>query len=299
VLTGEGADEFLCGYNIFKETKIRRFWSRQPESTWRPALLRKLYAYIGDLSQADDSYLRRFFGQGLGDVDSPSYSHDIRWRNSSRCKRIFSERLRAELADVPDKPLEEKLGLPSDFTSWHPMGRAQYLEGTIFLAGYLLSSQGDRMGMAHSVEGRFPFLDHRVVEFLNGLAPSRKLPFLDEKQLLKRCTRDLLPDRVNKRPKQPYRAPIHKSFFPGGKPLEWVAEILAPAQIEASGCFNPKAAEQLVKKIQRFGSLSETDDMALAGMLSTQLVHRRFVADYCPSGPLDERDNVKIVSKTR
>ena len=297
VLTGEGADEILCGYNIFKETKIRRFWARQPESTWRPALLRKLYAYVGNLGQADDSYLRKFFGQGLEDVDSPSYSHDIRWNNTSRCKRMFSDRLRAELAGVPDEPLAEKLSLPSDFTSWHPITRAQYLEGTIFLAGYLLSSQGDRMGMAHSLEGRFPFLDHRVVEFCNELAPSRKLPFLNEKQLLKRCTRDLLPERVHRRPKQPYRAPIQKSFFPNGKPLEWVAEILSPAEIEASGCFNPKATEQLVKKVQRFDNLGETDNMALAGLLSTQLVHRRFVDDFCPSRPLDERDNVKVVSK--
>jgi len=299
VLTGEGADEVLCGYNIFKETKIRRFWARQPESTWRPALLRKLYAYVGDLSQADDSYVRKFFGQGLGDVDSPSYSHDIRWRNCRRCKRIFSDRLRAELDGAPDKPFAEDLSLPAEFATWHPIARAQYLEGTIFLAGYLLSSQGDRMAMAHSVEGRFPFLDHRVVEFCNGLAPLRKLPFLDEKNLLKRCTRDLLPDRVNKRPKQPYRAPIHKSFFPNGQPLEWVAESLTPAQLEASACFNPKAVAQLVKKIQRLGRLSETDDMTLAGLLSTQLVYRRFIADYRPAGPLSERDNVKIVSKNR
>ncbi len=46
VITGEGADEFLGGYNIFKETMIREFWSRQPDSRIRPLLLQKLYPYL-------------------------------------------------------------------------------------------------------------------------------------------------------------------------------------------------------------------------------------------------------------
>ena len=54
--------------------------------------------------------------------------------------------------------------LPADFARWGTVARAQYLEMTTFLAGYLLSSQGDRMLMGHSVEGRFPFLDHRLAE---------------------------------------------------------------------------------------------------------------------------------------
>ena len=57
--------------------------------------------------------------------------------------------------------------------------------------------------MAHSVEGRFPFLDHRVVEYCNQLAPRRKLPFLDEKQLLKRAAADLLPAKIRERPSSP------------------------------------------------------------------------------------------------
>ena len=46
VLTGEGADEFFAGYNIFKEDRIRRFWAKEPESEIRPLLLKKLYPYI-------------------------------------------------------------------------------------------------------------------------------------------------------------------------------------------------------------------------------------------------------------
>ena len=151
------------------------------------------------------------------------------------------------------------------------------------------------MAMAHSVEGRFPFLDHRVVEFCNQLAPRLKLSGLNEKYVLKQAVKDLLPEAVWSRPKRPYRAPIHAAFFRDGKPLDWVAEVLSPKQLEAAGCFSPRAVAMLLKKLDRFGTLGETDDMALAGILSTQLVYRRFVADGSAAVPLGGDDNVKTV----
>jgi asparagine synthase (glutamine-hydrolysing) len=294
VLTGEGADEFLAGYDIFKEAKIRRFWSRQPESQWRPALLKKLYLDIGGLTQGSDAFLKKFFGQGLANVNAPDYSHAIRWHNNSRTRRIFSQELQAALTHQPSS----SLSLPDDFARWTPLARAQYLEITIFLSEYLLSSQGDRAAMAHSVEGRFPFLDYRVVEFCNQLPPHFKLRGLDEKHILKRAVRDLLPEAIWHRPKRPYRAPIHRSFFPDGRPLEWITEILAPEQIRAAGCFAPQAVAGLLNKIERLGTLGETDDMALAGLLSTQLVYQQFVAGRRYVGrrpPVDDQDDVKVV----
>ena len=82
---------------------------------------------------------------------------------------------------------------------------------------YLLSSQGDRMAMAHSVEGRFPFLDHRVIEFCNRLPPTLKLHGLTEKALLRVAVSDWLPAEIVAGPKRPYRAPIHRSFFDAGR----------------------------------------------------------------------------------
>jgi asparagine synthase (glutamine-hydrolysing) len=295
VLTGEGADEFLGGYNIFKEAKIRRFWARQPDSEIRPSLLSKLYPYIGGLGQGNDAYLRKFFGQGLTDTAAPDYSHAIRWRNTSRSRRLFSPELQAAVSPLP---FAAQIPWPDNFDRWSSLAQAQYLEITIFLAEYLLNSQGDRMGMAHSVEGRFPFLDHRVVEFAAQLPPHYKLRGLDEKHILKRAVRDLLPDAIWNRPKRPYRAPIHKSFFPDGQPVEWAADLLSSAKIEAAGQFNPRAVSQMMKKIARYGRLGETDDMALAGILSTQLVHEQFIAHFTPAPPIDElSDNIKVVDR--
>ena len=192
------------------------------------------------------------------------------------------------------KPLPD-LPLPAEFSRWSPLAQAQYLEIRIFLAEYLLSSQGDRMAMAHSIEGRFPFLDHHVIEFCNRLPPDFKLRGLYEKQILKHAVRDLLPAEIWQRQKRPYRAPIHHSFFPEGRPLDWVAEMLSPQKIEAAGCFNPLAVQALLKKQARLGSLVEVDEMALAGILSTQLVHHHFVAGRGTAAAGKPPANQKIV----
>ncbi len=300
VLTGEGADEFLAGYNIFKEAQVRRFWARQPESRLRPTLLKRLYPYVSDLSSGSGAYLAAFFREGLTDLDAPDYSHAIRWRNTGRAKRFFSDELR-QAAQTSDVSEASEIYYPPDFARWHPLHRAQYLEITIFLSQYLLSSQGDRMAMTHSVEGRFPFLDYRVVEFCNRLPPRLKLRGLTEKYLLKQLAREWLPDEIWRRPKRPYRAPIHRSFFPlsagEATPPDYVRDLLSPEGVRATGLFKPAAVSQLVGKIERGMRLSETDDMALAGILSSQLVHLQFVSDFKMPPPLSAADDVKVCGK--
>ncbi|MCA9961266.1 MAG: asparagine synthase (glutamine-hydrolyzing) [Anaerolineales bacterium] len=294
VLTGEGADEFLAGYNIFKEAKIRRFWARQPESAIRPLLLNKLYGYVGNLDNT--AYLQKFFGRDLTATNDPTYSHAIRWRNTARLHRLFTPELQKTVAQAEWKVESDQLA--SLLAPLSSLSRAQYLEITIFLAEYLLSAQGDRVAMAHSVEGRVPFLDHRVVEFANQLPPHFKLRGLDEKHILKQAMRDLLPEEIWRRAKRPYRAPIHHSFFPDGHPLDWVTTMLSPDSINAAGIFNPLAVSKLQEKLARTDHLSETDDMALAGILSTQLVHHHFMQQFNPGIPVNDQDDIKIVIKT-
>lgn len=293
VLTGEGADEFLAGYNIFKEAKVRAFWARQPASAIRPLLLNRLYGYVSNLDNM--AYLQKFFGRDLANVAAPDYSHAIRWRNTARIQRLFSP---AGIPAVAESVFTDFMSLlPPRFEHWPVVSRAQYLEIMIFLAEYLLSAQGDRVAMAHSVEGRFPFLDHRVVSFCNQLPPQFKLRGLQEKHVLKRAVRDLLPPEIWQRPKRPYRAPIQHSFFPQERPLEWVAALLSPAAVQESGYFADTAVAALQQKLQRHHTLSETDEMALAGILSTQLVHHHFVANFRRAQPIGQQDDIKEVHR--
>jgi len=301
VLTGEGADEFLGGYNIYKEDKVRRFWARQPESTWRPALLRRLYPYVADLSRGGDAYLAAFFRHGLTEVDHLGYSHLIRWRNTARQQRLFSAELRETLFEERQyNPVEEFLtSLDRSLSDWSSLAQAQYIEVATFMSPYLLSSQGDRMMAANSVEGRFPFLDHRVVEFCGRLPPSLKIRGLQEKYVLRKSAQGLLPSQVWKRRKQPYRAPIHPSFL--GQSFDYVETLLSPDAVQASGVFDPHAVARLVRKCRAGTRVSEGDDMALVGVLSTQLLYYLFVepsapfAECIPSHPVQEADSVRVL----
>src|SRR5581483_9175518 len=177
VVTGEGADEVLGGYDIFKEAKVRRFWARRPASRWRPLLLSRLYPYLEGVQRQPQAYLQAFFGTGLESVDDPLFSHLPRFRLTARAKAFFSADLRAELRGY-DAMAELRESLPPEFGAWHPLSQAQYLETAHLLPGYILSSQGDRVAMANAVEGRFPFLDHRVVDPAAPQAegPAREAP---------------------------------------------------------------------------------------------------------------------------
>jgi asparagine synthase (glutamine-hydrolysing) len=150
------------------------------------------------------------------------------------------------------------------------------------------------MAMAHSVESRLPFLDYRVVEFCNRLPPALKLRGLTEKYLLKKLGRRMLPPEVWRRTKRPYRAPIHRSLLGQSAP-DYVHELLSPGQIRSAGFFNPDAVSQLVKRVSSGAPIGETDDMALAGILSTQLTHFHFVAHFRSEPPIREEENeIKI-----
>ncbi len=273
VLTGEGADEILGGYDIFKEMKIRRFVARHPESELRPLLYKKIYPDIPRLSQSG-GFLSAFFARDLLNTGSPYYSHSIRWSNTARTLRFFAGRN----GTPPELPTTENnlLHLPEKFKDWSPLAKAQYLEITTFMSPYLLSSQGDRPAMAHSVEGRFPFLDFRVVEFCNRLPADLKLRGLSEKYLLRQFGKKILPPEIWKRTKRPYRAPIQRSFFSDNAP-EYVLELLSTQALQTSGYFNPVAVGKLVQKARSENELSEVEEMALVGILSTQLLHQMYV----------------------
>ena len=285
VLTGEGADEILAGYDIFKESKIRRFWAADPDSKFRPHLLRRLYPYMSGLQNQSAAYIRAFFGHGLKDTQDPFYSHRLRWQVTSALKHLYSEETKLVLADS-DPVAGLRNELPPEFYGWHPLSQAQYLETVYLLPGYILSSQGDRMSMANAVEGRFPFLDHRVVEFASRIPPGFKLKCLREKHILRQGARALLSDEVARRVKQPYRAPDHESFFPGGKPHDYVIQVLSENSVKDAGAFSPRAVQSLMEKARSMESLGTKDGMALAGVLSFQLLYRQFVSSGSAAGAL-------------
>jgi asparagine synthase (glutamine-hydrolysing) len=277
VLTGEGADEVFGGYDIFKEAKIRRFWARRPDSRWRASLLGALYPYLRHSPAALRGLTREFYAQGLDRVHSPTFAHAPRWATTQRGWQFLSNAVRSELAAGR---YEERIlsRLPPEVREFLPMGRDQYVEAHTLLSGYLLPSQGDRVAMANSVEARYPFLDHRVIEYASGLRPSLKIRGLNEKHVLKRAVQELLPAEIVARTKQPYRAPDSQSFFIDGRPIDYVAELLGADRLRVSGYFDPVAVSKLVAKCGSGRAIGFSDNMAFVCILSTMLIEEMFLA---------------------
>ncbi|MCP4936646.1 MAG: asparagine synthase (glutamine-hydrolyzing) [bacterium] len=278
VLSGEGADEVFAGYDIFKEAKLRRFCARQPGSKFRPLLFKRLYPYLPNLQKQSQKYLEAFFKIGMGDKNDPLYSHLPRFRTTSSAKLFFSADLKDELKGY-DALEELRNSLPDNFTRWHPLSQAQYLETAHLLPGYILSSQGDRVSMAHSIEGRYPFLDHRVVEFAAKIPPELKMRGLHEKYILRKAMSKLLPKEISNRPKQPYRAPDALSFLGDNAP-DYVAELLSEKELAKTGYFNAKAVGKLHAKCEaRQQGTGFHDNQAFLGILSTQLLDKEFCSN--------------------
>jgi asparagine synthase (glutamine-hydrolysing) len=274
VLTGEGADELFLGYDLFKETAVRRFCL--------PRLFHRLYPYLGASGRAG-TFWPRFFLEA-GGVDDPLFSHLPRFLLTSRIKDFYSAEMRAELGAF-DAMGQLRDSLPEGFGAWSPLARAAYLEMTTLLPSYLLSSQGDRMAMANSVEGRFPFLDHRLFRFASALPSKSKLRVLREKDILRRWAADFLPRKLANRPKQPYRAPDIPAFFDG--PVRWyVEQLLSSRSIRATGIFDERAVEGLVQRCRTGRATGFRENQALVAILSTQIWHNRFIDSTADVEPL-------------
>ncbi|QCI63223.1 asparagine synthase (glutamine-hydrolyzing) [Phreatobacter stygius] len=281
VLTGEGADEMFAGYDLFREGKVRRFWGRQPASTFRARLLERLYPYLTRSPVQQQAMARQFFGRDIQAYRAPGFAHDTRWRTTSAIKRLFSADMRAEAARR-DAVAELIARLPPEFSRWSFLAQDQHLEIQTLLSGYLLSSQGDRMLMAHSVEGRFPFLDEDVMALANSLPAAYKLRVLDEKHVLKRVAEPIVPAEIVTRKKQPFRAPNALCFVASDAPA-YVADALSETALRRANVFDPPSVARLLSKCKAQaeagdGDLSNSDNMALVGVLSTQLLHHEFIA---------------------
>jgi len=293
VITGEGSDEILAGYDIFKETAIRRFWASNPNSTIRPLLLKRLYSYIPHINKANTGALKMFFGYKLEVVDSPFYSHLLRWNNSNHIKKHFSNSIKENLKNY--SPLNElEKSLPENFDSWDSQAKSQWLETSIFMSGYLLSSQGDRMAMANSVEGRYPFLDYRLIEFCATLPPEYKLKGLTEKYLLKKLLKNKIPEEIIIRTKQPYRAPIKNVFLQNNSP-QYITQMLSEAYTNKVGVFDFRSLAAVFSRIEKTGTTSEVDDMLLTSVISTHLLYFQFIENHNEEFKTEKLKNLKII----
>src|SRR3546814_7901129 len=112
---------------------------------------------------SSDLFAASFFGQGREHIDRAIFAHVPRWATSRRAFAFLAPELRAQASQWDALAFAESR-LPANILDWAPLGRDQYVEAKTLLAGYLLAAQGDRVAMAASIEGRYPYLDHTLID---------------------------------------------------------------------------------------------------------------------------------------
>ena len=273
VLTGEGADEILWGYDAYKEIKLLRFWAKFPQSKLRPLLIRKLYPHLAHYSDSKQLGLLRMFYEGfLGSYDNLLVGLNLRVHNN----KVLASYLHPDHhVEIDEAWLMDRVRaiLPPDWDRFSLLARNQYLEMRTLLQGYLLSSQGDRMSLAHGIEGRYPFLDPTLVEWAFQLPDEYKLPLLSQKHLLREAFRPDLPAEIIDRPKQPYQAPDLKAFFPDGKLCALGEQHLSDKAIDDVGLFDKEMVARFLAKWRRGipERIGYRDNMLFTFLLSAQI----------------------------
>lgn len=275
VLTGEGADEILWGYDSYKEIKLLNFWSRFPSSKLRPQLIKKLYPHLNHYKDDSQFGLMKMFYEGfLDSVNNDLASLNIRIHNNQILQNYFNK----ESGVSFDKDLllkEMDPYFPNNFDSFSILQKNQFMEMKTLLPGYLLSSQGDRMSLANSIEGRYPFLDHRVVDMLFGMNENFKLNGFNQKYILKKSYEKNIPGSIINRPKRPYMAPDLKSFFVNGKLTDNASFFLSEDLLNSYGTFNPKWVHRFISKYKDGinGNIGYRDNMIITFILTAQIAN--------------------------
>jgi len=289
VLSGEGADEWLAGYDIFKEDKVRRFWARQPDSKARPKLLGRVHPFAAVNGQKDSPLWQAFFKRGMMETDQPFYAHRTRWQNTAWSQRLLTADVQAT-ADAAAFEAHVAAHLPDGWSRWSPLARTQWAEIATFMTPYLLASQGDRVAMGNSIEVRYPFLDPEVDDLCAALPDRVKMLGLRDKLALRRVAARHLPAEIGHRPKRPYRAPMTSALFGAGAP-SYVHDLLSPEALARYGVADATAVTALAEKAHRQdGRMSgEREEMALVGVLTLQMLAHN-VFDELPQRVRQQRD---------
>jgi asparagine synthase (glutamine-hydrolysing) len=263
VLTGEGADELLGGYHWHRGDALVR-----PLLPWPGSLRRMIAGAPLPMSAA----ARRVLGRGARDVPL-RFQHWLEVGNDQDRQRLFSGEVHHFLGQNRANPLLATWAEPPPGPNAGPvLHQMQWLESRTRLADFI-NFEVDKMSMAHSVEARVPYLDHKLWEFCAGLPARFKLRGRIDKYLLRRAARGNLPKATLTRRKKGLAAP-YADWLRAERLPDWAEACLAPEAIRQAGLFELDAVGAIRGAHQQgqpnLGPL-------LMGVLSTQVWYQQFM----------------------
>jgi len=235
-LSGEGADELFGGYITYQADHLAGYARLLPEVARRSLLGALGYWPVSDDKISFEYKVKRFLE---GSLLSPDEAH-VYWNGAFSRKQQSELLLRANHAspqDLFECDLPGEKGAPS-------LNRFMAFDQKYYLTDDLLQKV-DRMSMAHSLEVRPPYLDHRIIEFASSLPDRFKVRGRSLKVILKRLMKSKLPTSVIRRSKTGLDIPTHDWLRGPLRPF--LLDTLGPDAVKQSGLFRPGAIEGLLE----------------------------------------------------
>lgn len=278
VFTGEGADEMLGGYPPFRRDVLLYNSEHQDPATVQKLLhdMNESNAAVRGLLTSEDAPpdVLEVVKRRLGWV--PSWI-EVFASIGTRTSELLSPLLLDTTAGMNPYDLTlNRLNIDARLTDRDPLNQSLYLWARIQLPNFILTFLSDRMEMAHSIEGRVPFLDHRVAEFAANIPIHMKINGMREKHVLREATRDVIIDAVYNREKHPFTTPPIKA---GGDDAihELMGDTFASRALDDQPIFDPSKVRAT---FATFPDCEADTRMALDGLLnrvlSMTLMHQRF-----------------------
>lgn len=244
VLSGEGADELFYGYDLFKETQYRLNLAKDPTSR---RFAQDIEHIVPPQYRNKPSILamyREFFFRYLDGPEDALFCMRPRIEASSAIFKYFTP----DNQSIIDQGEIDALVASEFRPSPSALRQCQDVQMQILLAGYLLAAQGDRVLMANSVEGRFPFLNQRLLELSMSIPDSLKLAGYQEKFILKQTFADIVPPPILERQKYQYSTPGAEIFL---RCQDAIASYLTKETFETFGIFDYKPVLPLIQGLGR------------------------------------------------
>ena len=241
-LGGDGGDEVFAGYITYQADKLARLYDTLPGFLTRrllPALARHLPVSDGKVSF--DFKARRFVDNALLEPGRRHYAWKAFFDDGLKRAVLSDDILNALGGSLDTYPIFERYS--EEVCHHDPLNAFLYMDTKVYLADDILVKV-DRMSMAHSLEVRVPFLDHRLVEFMFRLPGRLKMPGLKLKHFLKKTMEGMLPPQTLKKPKGGFNVPVPVWLKQELRPL--LDQYLSPTRIRAQGVFNPETVSHLV-----------------------------------------------------
>jgi asparagine synthase (glutamine-hydrolysing) len=264
-LTGQGADEPWAGYDRYIGAKFSSFYSRVPAGVTEgvASLVTRMPGRFERLKRS---------AVALGEPDALTrFAKMYSFFSADMKQQLFGADLKGQLAAAGHQPKDALRRLQSDVQDMDPLSQMLYIDARSNLPDDLLMV-GDKMSMANSLEARVPFLDYRLVEFIESLPPGLKLNRLTGKYLHKKALEKWLPKEVIWRKKKGFANPVEHWFR--GRMRPFVEDCLLAPEAAVARYFDQGYIRRMLE-LDRSGKEQFRRHIYL--LVSLELWHRRFL----------------------